>query len=66
MEAALEGEMDHHLAEKKISKNRRNGKSRKKLKTSSRLADLTVPRDRTSTFEPQIIPKRQSVLVDDL
>ena len=57
-EAALEAELDSHLADEVIP-NRRNAKSSKTLKTSEGKIDLTTPRDRAGTFEPQIIRKNQ-------
>ncbi len=66
MEAALEGEMDAHLEERGHNGNRRNGKARKRVKSSSGAFELEAPRDRNGTFEPQVIKKRQTVLTDDL
>ena len=48
-EAALEGELDSHLAGD-IAPNRRNGKTRKHLKTSIGKIELETPRDRAGTF----------------
>ena len=48
-EAALEAEIDTHLA-KEISPNRKNGKSRKTMKSSSGSFELETPRDRSSTM----------------
>ena len=66
MEAALDGEMDHHLCDVEPGENRRNGISRKQVKSSSGSFELEVPRDRNAEFEPQIIKKRQTLLSDDL
>ena len=67
LEKALEGELDHHLGEEERDKgNRRNGKSSKKLKTSSGPVELDTPRDRQSSFTPQIVGKREVYLGDDL
>jgi len=52
-EAALEAEADTHLAQE-IAPNRRNGKSRKTMKSSSGSFELETPRDRAGTFEPQL------------
>lgn len=62
MEAALDGEMDHHLCDVEVGENRRNGISKKQVKSSSGSFELEVPRDRNSEFEPQIIKKRQTLL----
>ena len=65
-EAMLQGEMTEHLGYKsndhgaKNTVNRRNGYSKKTLKTSSGTVDINVPRDRESTFEPKLIPKHQN------
>ncbi len=64
MEQMLEGEMDSHLgytkhsAEGINSGNSRNGKGSKKVKTKLGEVELAIPRDRNSTFEPVLIPKR--------
>lgn len=64
MEQMLEGEMDGHLGYVKHSPeginsgNSRNGKSSKKVKTTLGEVELEIPRDRNSTFEPALIPKR--------
>ena len=65
LEASLEGEMDHHLQQRQ-TKNRRNGKIGKNLKTSLGNVEIHTPRDRDSSFEPQIVKKRQRVLNQEL
>ena len=64
-EAALEAEMDGHLAED-VLPNRRNGKSRKTLKSSSGEFELETPRDRAGTFEPQLVKKHQRHVNDEI
>ncbi len=65
-ERALEGELTHHLGYPKNavtgnnSGNSRNGKSNKTVKGKNGDLDLEVPRDRNSSFEPQLIQKRQN------
>lgn len=67
LEASLESEMDEHLNEIERTKgNRRNGTSKKLLKTSDGSFELETPRDRESTFEPEIVKKRETVLADNL
>jgi len=61
LEAAMEGEMDAHL-DKEVAPNRRNGKMGKKVKTGFGTMHVNTPRDRNSSFEPQILPKRQTTL----
>jgi len=66
VEAALNGEMNHHLGYNKNnpaghnSGNSRNGYSSKKLIGDHGEIDLQTPRDRNSSFEPQLIKKGQS------
>jgi putative transposase len=58
-ERALNAEMDHHLdgeaAEGRA--NSRNGYGRKTLLTDGGKLPISVPRDRLSTFDPQLIAK---------
>jgi transposase-like protein len=61
LEAAMEGEIDMHLKETDVP-NRRNGKMGKKLKTGYGTIEVNTPRDRNSSFEPEILPKRQTTL----
>ncbi len=64
-EAMLQGEMNDHLGYSsnnhgaKNTDNRRNGYTSKEVKTSSGPVEINVPRDRNSSFEPKIIPKRK-------
>ena len=63
-EAMLQGEMNHHLGYDSNDKgpkkddNRRNGYGKKTLKTTQGEVEIEVPRDRDSSFEPQVVPKR--------
>ncbi len=67
IESSLDGEMDAHLKqEDNISKNRRNGRGRKNVLSSSGGLEIFSPRDRNGTFEPQTIKKRQRRLDMDL
>lgn len=67
LEAALEAELTDHLQEtKEESPNRRNGHGNKLLRTSEGPMDLSTPRDRTGSFEPEIVKKRQTILADNL
>lgn len=67
LEAALEGEIDEHLTQSKESKsNRRNGYTRKNLKSSLGGIEIFSPRDRDGSFTPQIVAKRQRLLPGDL
>ncbi len=71
VEAALEEEMTEHLGYEKNQrsldseerrKNTRNGYSSKKLHTSQGITEIQIPRDRTSSFEPFILPKNKAIL----
>ncbi len=64
-EAALEAELDSHLADD-VLPNRKNGKTNKTLKTSEGRIDLDTPRDRAGTFEPQIVKKHQTSVSDEI
>lgn len=67
MEAMLEAEMSEHLgyeryeAKGRKSGNSRNGHSQKKFQSSAGAdVEISVPRDRKSEFEPQIIRKYET------
>jgi transposase-like protein len=64
-EAALEGELDSHLG-REITANRRNGKSRKTIKSLNGNFELRTPRDRDGTFSPQLVKKHQTTLNDEI
>ncbi|WP_198424814.1 transposase, partial [Spirosoma endbachense] len=67
LESALEGEMDGHLTQTRLTEqNRRNGKTTKQIKSSAGPLELQTPRDRTGSYQPQIVPKRQVVLTPQL
>jgi transposase-like protein len=64
IEKILEGELDDHLGydkhQKSSSDNSRNGFSKKKLKTTLGESEIQVPRDRTGSFTPMVVKKRES------
>ena len=66
IEQLLEGELDSHLGYEKnqVSENNnyRNGHTSKKIKTSFGETEIVVPRDRESTFNPMLIPKRKNII----
>jgi putative transposase len=67
LESALDGELDSHLEESRKSRgNRRNGKGRKNIQSSLGGFEIFSPRDRNSTFEPQIVEKRQHKISSDI
>ena len=67
LEAALEAELEGHLQDNDgEDPNRRNGHGTKLLRTSEGTLELTTPRDRSGSFEPEIVKKRQTILADSL
>jgi putative transposase len=74
VEGALEGELDDHLGYGKHDPagrdggNSRNGHRAKTVLTETGPVEISVPRDRDSSFEPKIIAKRQRRLtgVEDM
>jgi transposase-like protein len=67
LESALSAEMEGHLDdEERSSGNKRNGRSSKTIKTSSGQITIETPQDRHSTFNPQIVKKRETILADNL
>jgi transposase-like protein len=66
LEASLEGEIAEHVQDTKGLKNRRNGKSKKIVKSDLGSFELETPRDRNGSFEPQTIPKRQVTISSDI
>ena len=58
-ERALNAEMDHHLAGDGGAGNTRNGYGKKTVLTDSGSVDLSIPRDRQSSFDPQLLAKYQ-------
>jgi transposase-like protein len=64
-EAALDGELDSHLAEEVVP-NRKNGKTSKTVKSTAGPFELDTPRDRAGTFEPQLVKKHQTSVSDEI
>lgn len=65
LEESLEGELEAHLEEDPVS-NRKNGKGKKRVRTSFGEVEINTPRDRKSSFDPQLIGKRKKSLGVDL
>lgn len=65
VEAILEGEMDNHLGYEKHGitpgDNSRNGYGKKKVRNEYGESEIQVPRDRNSTFDPVLVPKRKNI-----
>lgn len=72
MEKGLEAELDEELGYSKYdyknkgTANSRNGHSSKTLRTSFGEVDISVPRDRKSEFEPQVLKKNQTSVSQDI
>ena len=66
----MEAEMDDHLgyqkSEQSDNDDYRNGYKSKRVNSSYGSMDIDVPQDRKSTFEPQIVKKRQKALFQTL
>jgi transposase-like protein len=66
LEQMLEAELTAHLGYEKYeakgrnSGNNRNGRYKRKVKTSGGAADVAVPRDRNGEFEPKILHKYET------
>ena len=66
LERAMQAELTHHLGyeplapEGRNTGNSRNGKSKKTLKGDFGELPIETPRDRNSTFEPQIVKKGET------
>jgi len=65
LETMLNAELDEHLGYSKnnnasdLTTNRRNGKSSKTVNSQLGEFSLNIPRDRESSFEPQVVEKHQ-------
>jgi transposase-like protein len=66
IEKMLEGELDGHLDYERHGRspndNRRNGHTKKKVRTSFGESEISVPRDRDASFNPMIVPKRGNMV----
>ena len=65
VEAALDAELETHLLQEQSSGesgNKRNGRRSKQLRTPSGEVEITYSRDRTGSFEPVTVKKRQPEL----
>jgi putative transposase len=64
----MEAEMDDHLGYEKSkrsdSDDYRNGYKSKRVNSSYGSMDIDIPQDRKSTFEPQVVKKRQKDISD--
>lgn len=66
VEHMLEAELDAHLDNEKHENtkegNYRNGHGAKKIKSSFGETEIKVPRDRSGSFEPALVPKRHNII----
>ena len=64
----MEAEMDDHLgyekSERSDNDDYRNGYKRKRVNSSYGSMEIEVPQDRKSTFQPQVVKKRQKDISD--
>ena len=69
IEQALEAELDQHLGysrydfRHKSTSNTRNGRKPKTIQTRLGKTTVQAPRDREGSFQPQIVPKRQTNVI---
>ncbi|MEE7413244.1 transposase [Escherichia marmotae] len=63
-EVTLSAELESHLAQD-VEANRKNGSGKKTIKAPTGTFELATPRDRNSTFEPQLVKKYQTTLSDE-
>lgn len=71
LETAMKAELDVHMdsersQDEQSKPNRKNGKTTKTIKSAHGTFQLDSPRDRNSTFSPQIIEKQQTFLGEAL
>ena len=59
LKVELDEHLDYEYGETPLSLNTRNGKSSKKVKSSYGEIEVDIPRDRDSSFEPQLLKKYQ-------
>ncbi len=64
-EAALRAELEQHL-EDDDQPNRRNGFTKKMVKSSVGAFELDTPRDHSGSFEPKLVKKNQTKLTDEI
>ena len=68
IKSMMEAEMDDHLGyesyERSDNDNYRNGTKKKKVRGNYGEIEIDVPQDRHSTFEPQVVKKRQKDISD--
>jgi transposase-like protein len=68
VESALDAELESHIADEVLAgrSNRKNGRTSKQLKSPGGSFQLDAPRDRSGTFEPQLVKKNQTSISDEI
>jgi len=66
LEAFLKAELEEHVETSRNKGNRKNGYTPKTIKSETGQFEIENPRDRDSSFEPQTIKKRQTILPEDI
>ena len=66
LEAELEDELGYSKYDYKNTDNSRNGHSSKPLRTSFGDVEVSVSRDRKGEFEPQVLKKNQTSIIQDI
>ena len=64
-EAALKAELEQYL-QSETQVNRKNGSTKKTVKSSIGQFELETPRDRSGSFEPQLVKKKQTKLTPEI
>ncbi len=58
-------ELESHLSQD-LNRNRKNGTTTKTMKSSSGTFELETPRDRSGSFEPELVKKNQTHMSDEI
>ena len=64
MEAEMEDHLGYGKSQRSDNEDYRNGYKKKQVNSSYGSMEITVPQDRKSTFEPQVVKKRQKDISD--
>jgi hypothetical protein len=64
METEMDGHLGYERSQRSDSDDHRNGYKKKRVNSSYGSMEIDVPQDRKSTFEPQIVKKRQKDISD--
>ena len=64
MEAEMDGHLGYEKSERSDCNDCRNGYKRKRVNSRYGSMEIEAPRDRKSTFEPQVVKKRQKDISD--